>query len=936
MGIYTDKQIKETVNDIYEDIVFWRKNLFMLPTGSNGKKYIQEITRLMNSWTEDSPLKEIAFKAIHIMPSLLLQKPSKNSKAKEHTLALKRRLELWEQGNLHELFKEAKAIQKQLTSGNKKADILSISKRFANLMKSGNVNGALKLLTDNMSGGILPLNDETLNLLIQKHPEAKDITEDVTFIHDQIQEVHPIVFEEIDSKMIERVASKMKGGSGPSGMDADGWKKILVSKVYGQNGEDLRKAFAEVIKKICREKIDDNSLESFLACRLVPLDKNPGLRPIGIGEILRRIAGKVVMSISKNEVMTSVSQYQLCAGQEAGCEAAIHSIREIFHNEETEAVLLVDAENAFNNINRKAILRNIGIVCPKLATYVNNCYHQPARLFIIGGKEILSKEGTTQGDPLAMGMYAIGMDPLLNSLQNNVVISVAFADDLTGAGKLSELKQWWDETCKVGPTIGYYPKSSKSWLIVKDKFEAKAKEIFSDSNVNITSSGQRHLGAVIGDLEYKKKYCEDLVSGWVNELQLLSKIAEVEPHCAYTAFTSGFRNKFTYFLRTIPGIEMFLDPVEEVIRLNLIPALTGGHICTDVERDLLTLPPKLGGLGIINVKEIAEIEFKNSTLMTKELIKIINRERSTKISENDNINKEMKNKIKNGRREGNKEKLEEIRSRLNEQQQKINTANQEPGSYNWLTVIPLVEHKYYLNKEEFKDAIRLRYNWNMPRLPSTCACGSKFSVEHALSCKKGGFVTLRHNELRDITATALSEVCKDVEIEPMLIPLTGESFNNKTANRGNESRLDVSANGFWMKGQKAFFDVRVFNHNALRYGNQNLKKSLMKNEEEKKRHYNERVLEVENGTFTPLVFNVNGAMGREGICFYQRLACLIAEKRKIETSEVINWLRTKISFSLLRSMILCIRGSKTIKRKDLTSFADVDIKLTNVMSSLEN
>ena len=124
---------------------------------------------------------------------------------------------------------------------------------------------------------------------------------------------------------------------------------------------------------MCREKVLDNSLEAYLACRLVPLDKKPGLRPIGIGEVLRRIAGKVVMSISKIDVINSVSQFQLC-GQESGCEAAIHSIREIFEEEDTEGVLLVDAENAFNNINRSTILRNKGIVCPKIAIFIQQGY----------------------------------------------------------------------------------------------------------------------------------------------------------------------------------------------------------------------------------------------------------------------------------------------------------------------------------------------------------------------------------------------------------------------------------------------------------------------------------------------------------------------------------------------------------------------------------
>ena len=78
--------------------------------------------------------------------------------------------------------------------------------------------------------------------------------------------------------------------------------------------------------------------------------------------------------------------------QEAGAEAAIHGIQDIFENEDTAAILLIDVENAFISINRKVMLRNLNFICPLITTYITNCYITPARLFIIGGGKILSKE----------------------------------------------------------------------------------------------------------------------------------------------------------------------------------------------------------------------------------------------------------------------------------------------------------------------------------------------------------------------------------------------------------------------------------------------------------------------------------------------------------------------------------------------------------------
>ena len=115
-GQYPDYIIERKISAIYEKIVHWRKNLFMLPRGNAGKRYIDEITRLMGAWINDSPMKNIVFKAIMVMPNLLLQKPSKQSKAKDHLNALDRRINLWISGDLEELVLEGETIQKCLKS----------------------------------------------------------------------------------------------------------------------------------------------------------------------------------------------------------------------------------------------------------------------------------------------------------------------------------------------------------------------------------------------------------------------------------------------------------------------------------------------------------------------------------------------------------------------------------------------------------------------------------------------------------------------------------------------------------------------------------------------------------------------------------------------------------------------------------------------------
>ena len=220
----------------------------------------------------------------------------------------------------------------------------------------------------------------------------------------------------MDEPVIMNPLMLTKDGCGPSGLNADGWRRNLTSTALGGAALDLRKIFAQLIKKLCVEELESASyLESFVACSLIPLDKKPELRPIGLGEVLRRIAAKTVMMLLKNVKPYVTGALQLTAGQDAGVEAVVHTMHQIFSGQNTKAILLIDAENAFNLIDRKVMLHNMKFLCPLISTYICNCYAAPARLFIFGAGEILSKVGTTQGDTTSMGACSLGILPILHS-----------------------------------------------------------------------------------------------------------------------------------------------------------------------------------------------------------------------------------------------------------------------------------------------------------------------------------------------------------------------------------------------------------------------------------------------------------------------------------------------------------------------------------------
>ena len=181
-----------------------------------------------------------------------------------------------------------------------------------------------------------------------------------------------------------------------------------------------------------------------------------------------------------------------------------------------------------------------------------------------------------------------------------------------------------------------------------------------------------------------------------------------------------------------------------------------------------------------------------------------------------------------------------------------------------------------------------------------------------LSCPRGGFPTIRHNEIRDITANLLSEVCSDVRVEPDLQEVTAEVLSRQTSITTNGARLDIAANGFWGgRFERTFVDVRVFNPNAPSNRNTTIEKCYRKHEMEKKRAYAQRVREIEHSSFTPIVLSASGGFAREATNFYKRLASRLADKWDQPYSLTMSWLRCTISFALLRSAIQCIRGARS-------------------------
>ena len=488
-------------------------------------------------------------------------------------------------------------------------------KGFTRLMLIGKVRQALKLVdTDNDIAGIHKLSEEIRQTVESKHPNAESAKE-TALSREDATPVEEVIFEEIDMARVQKAAKNTSGSGGPTKIDADTWKHILYSKSFTTQSQVLANEIAVLARRLCTEDLQNEYISTLLACRLVPLMKDDnGVRPVGVGETLRRIIGKCIIQVLSHDIQVAGGTLQTCTGVEAGIEAAIHAMQKTFSEDWCEAVLLVDADNAFNRLNRKVALHNIQRTCSPLFKYLNNSYNTPAKLYLGDGSFMLSEEGVTQGDNLAMAMYALSTKTLIDRLKDASGMGdrfkqVWFADDSTGAGELETIKRWWENLKEEGPAFGYFPKPSKTHLIVKNRADLeKAQELFGDDGVKLTLDGERHIGAVIGSDEFRVEYITKKVEKWMEDVEQLAEIAKEEPQVALSAYNTGLSQRWKFVQRTVRDTESLFEPLEEVIRTKLIPAICGRTV-SPIERRMIALPYRFGGLGIQNPTLTANREY---------------------------------------------------------------------------------------------------------------------------------------------------------------------------------------------------------------------------------------------------------------------------------------------------------------------------------------
>ena len=376
--------------------------------------------------------------------------------------------------------------------------------------------------------------------------------------------------------------------------------------------------------------------------------------------------------------------------------------------------------------------------------------------------------------------------------------------------------------------------------------------------------------------------------------------------------------------RTICDISDLFIPLEAAIRHKFIPALLGREV-SDIERRIFSLPLRYGGLGISNPVLSADKEYEISIKITAPLSALI-LSQSTDVDELDEeLALRLAKEVKDMKEAAFKEEQLEIFQKVDSMKKRAIELCMEKGASCYLSALPLKKFGYQLNKQEFRDSLCLRYNLPISHVPSHCACGANNDICHTLTCMKGGYVVMRHNKLRDVEASLLEDICRDVRVEPRLIPVDGQDPDC--------SKLDVSAVGLWSSFERTFLDIRVMHPFSKSYVDKPVATLYSQHEKEKKGKYLKRVLDVEKGSFSPVVFSTFGGCGPEADNLHKRMALLLSKKKKESYNDVLCHIRTRLSFALLKSVLISLRGVRGKQKEDNVGVNEISFNLIPAISA---
>lgn len=921
MGGVSDDQAWQ---NYWKIIVARPSRRYQVPKGKVGREFtsnlLKIILQIINRKANSEKL--LSFQG------LILQRHPLISKSKEIKRRIGVRIEAWSKGEYEWLASTFIDDSDSLVNSRvKKLDKDKTASIFNKMVLAGKVKAAIRWLTERDQAGLIDF-DESLpssnltakEVLIDKHPIPLSIREkDLP----RFKSVPPQGQVTIGADVIEWTAHRIRGSGGPGGCDAESLRRCLLN--YGKESRALQEGVSKFTEWLSNCRVEWAAIRGLMAGRLIALKKGSGIRPVGVGEIWRRIMAKALIKVTGHEATTACGVDQLCSGLSCGIEGGIAAAKELWRSQSDDedwGYLTIDAKNAFNELSRVQMLWSVRHLWPSASRYIYNCYKGWAQLVLRGGREkeltlIPSREGVTQGDPMSMICFGITTIPIIKEVDSRCSFRcmgkrVWYADDAGIGGKIGDIIEYYRSLVKTGEKYGFTPQPHKSELICRNVHAVRL--TLSESNEEFSfqvKEGSRYLGSFMGGVELAREYVRSKMESWIKGTIILSEVAFRQPQSVYSAFVTSYQQEFFFLQRVLEMPHDWTDELDSEINETLIPSLFGG---LGPSRSLTSLKVRNGGLGIPILSKSSSRQRKVSKEMTSHVTEGILGLVPFELIQHESQVREVRRRDREESLIDERIIFDSVIPQLDEREQRIVKRASLNGG--WLSLMPSENNGTTLSRLEFQDGIRLRYGLKPLLLPPKCdGCSGSFTLEHALNCRKGGLIIRRHDDLKEELGflAGLATNPSAIRDEPLinLCPYNcdGEGSPANQSNRDNRERGDLLIPSLWRRGFDCIVDVQMNNLDATSYKDSDPMKVLENGERIKKNKHLPGCIE-QRRDFTPFIMSLDGIIGKEGDRLSKQLAALLSKKWQKPYSRTCHYVRARLKIAAIRGAVKCLRGSR--------------------------
>ena len=856
---------------------------------------------------------EEAWLKLFMLPKCVL--PSLKHKGSHNPhVAIESLCKMWLNNDLSTLWTMAKSrennsITEEATIGKNYRRVINSA---VSLGRSGLTGKACRML---LSSGIAPNNDTTWRLLQAKHPACPPpVTPNATS--------EPVTLGPTFN-ILKILRSFPKGTSaGPSGLSVQHLLDAASIPLHTPIGDSLK----GIVNLMASGKVPEPVATFLAGGRLIALNKGkegnpPDVRPIAVGETLRRLTGKCICAILRDKISSFFQPSQFGVACKAGVEKSVHSLRRCIDENWLSGdfvVFKVDMSNAFNMVSRQAVLDECATFFPELLPWVSWCYGSHTSLWHPMG-QISSQSGVQQGDPLGPMLFALVLHKLVTSIDADddclqLLLEAWYLDDGVLAGERSAVLRALHLIEELGPHLGLYINFSKC-----EFFSRSGNSLFPPVVKSSLLPNLDILGAPIGDFVHCSRFIAEKCAMPKILLKALVDVSTVDLHVAFSLLRMcGSYCKLVHLARATPPSHCadYLKLFDEEVRLCFTSCIAVD--VPDPNWQQAQLSQSFGGLGFRSLALHCSAAFIASLASSGfgsadniHMLQAVTRF-NTQVPPDESITaEEVLVNLPPQRALSKKLDMHVFQSLLSSSSP-VNKARilsvSAPHAGSWISVIPSTGLDLHLNSAECQVALRWWLGLDTSG-GSLCPHCPDIALDplghHAASCRHGGDVVARHNHLRDIFANFCRQAHLSVRVE-VGYGLARDHVNSRPA--------DVLVQG-WDRGKPAAFDVTVASPlTPVTLNNASTSVGAAAYAAELRKHVaNDTRCQELGWTCIPLAVETYGNWGKEAQSVFSRLASLLAIGQAIPKPKMLGDIYGHLNMSLVRSVARAIMGRENVR-----------------------